>query len=113
MVGRRYRPAEYNRGAAWDDDSIEELAQETAVELLVGEGQIDYIFTVADSTEDVRRLLARNVKRALWRRRSSTVVDRLMSTRSRACFTDRRSSPSRWEHSNGSLLQTHPAIPVR
>ena len=78
MVGRRYRPAEYNRGAPWDEASIEELAQQTAVDLLIGEGQIDYIFTVADSTEDVRRLLTRNVKRALWRRRSSTVVDRLM-----------------------------------
>ncbi len=48
------------------------------MDLLIGEGQIDYIFTVADSTEDVRRLLTRNVKRALWRRRSLTVVDRLM-----------------------------------
>lgn len=79
MVGRRYRPAAYNRGAAWDDASVEELAQETAVELLVGERQIDYIFTVADSTEDIRRLLVRNVKRALWRRRSTTVTDRLMA----------------------------------
>lgn len=78
MVGRRYRPAEYNRGAPWDEASIEELAQQTAVDLLIGEGQIDYIFTVADNTEDVRRLLARNVKRALWRRRSTTVIDRLM-----------------------------------
>jgi hypothetical protein len=78
MVGRRYRPAEYNRGAPWDEVSIEELAQQTAVDLLIGEGQIDYIFTVADSTEDVRRLLTRNVKRALWRRRSETVIDRLM-----------------------------------
>lgn len=78
MVGRRYRPTGYNRGAAWDEASVEELAQETAVELLIGEGQIDYIFMVADATEDVRRLLTRNVKRALWRRRSATVVDRLM-----------------------------------
>lgn len=78
IVGRRYRPAGYNRGAAWDEASVEELAQETAVELLIGERQVDYIFTVADSTEDVRRLLTRNVKRALWRRRSATVVDRMM-----------------------------------
>lgn len=78
MVGRRYRPGEYNWGAPWDEASIEELAQQTAVDLLIGEGQIDYIFTVADSTEDVRRLLTRSVKRALWRRRSLTVVDRLM-----------------------------------
>ena len=78
MVGRRYRPAQYNRGSRWDEASIRELAQETAVNLLVREGQIDYIFTVADSVEDIRRLLVRNVKRALWRRRSATVIDRLM-----------------------------------
>ena len=77
MVGRRYRPAEYNQGAPWDKASVEELAQHTATELLIGEGQIDYIFTVADSTEDIRRLLTRNIKRALWRRRSATVIDRL------------------------------------
>lgn len=79
MIGRRYRPVEYNRGATWDEVAVEELAQETAVDLLIGEGQIDYIFTVADSIEDVRRLLVRNVKRALWRRRSTTVTDRLMA----------------------------------
>lgn len=78
MVGRRYRPVEYNRGATWDEASIEELAQETAVDLLIGERQIHYIFTVADTAEDVRRLLTRNVKRALWRRRSATAIDRLM-----------------------------------
>ncbi len=78
MVGHRYRPADYNGGSPWDKDSIEELAQQTAVDLLIREGQIDYIFTVADSVEDIRRLLTRNVKRALWRRRSPTIVDRLM-----------------------------------
>lgn len=77
-VAHRYRPLEFNRGAPWDDATIEELAQQTAVDLLIGERQIDYIFTVADGAEDVRRLLTRNVKRALWRRRSATVVDRLM-----------------------------------
>lgn len=41
MVGRRYRPAEYNQGTPWDDASVEELAQQTATELLIGEGQID------------------------------------------------------------------------
>ena len=79
MVARRYRPAVYNRGAPWDEASIEELAQQTAVDVLIGDRQINYIFTVADSTGDVRRLLTRNVKRALWRRRSTTVVGRLMS----------------------------------
>ena len=77
-VANRYRPSKFNGGAPWDDASIEELAQQTAVNLLIGEGQIDYIFTVADNIEDVRRLLTRNLKRALWRRRSTTVVDRLM-----------------------------------
>jgi len=100
MVGRRYRPAAYNRGAAWDDASVEELAQETAVELLIGERQIDYIFTAADSTEDVRRLLVRNVKRALWRRHSETVVDRLMGrvrrTASQPPFRLQSEAGQRW-----------------
>ena len=100
MVGRRYRPAEYNEGTTWDADSIEELAQQTAVELLIGEGQIDYIFTVADSTEDVRRLLTRNVKRTLWRRRSTTVVDRLMErvrrTASQPPFSAQSTAGQRW-----------------
>ena len=100
IVGRRYRPAAYNRGAAWDDASVEELAQETAVELLVGERQIDYIFNVADSTEDVRRLLVRNVKRALWRRRSTTVTDRLMARvrelASQPPFSTRSEAQQRW-----------------
>ena len=100
MVGHRYRPTEYNRGAAWDAESVEELAQETAVELLIGEGQIDYIFTVADTTEAVRRLLTRNVKRALWRRRSATVVDRLMErvrrTASQPPFSRQLAAGQRW-----------------
>lgn len=101
MVGRRYRPVQYNRGAAaWDEASVEELAQETAVDLLIGEGQIDYIFTVADTTEDVRRLLTRNVKRALWRRRSATVVDRLMERVRRAAsqppFSLQSEAGQRW-----------------
>ena len=78
LVARRYPPVVYNRGASWGEASIEELAQETAVDLLLAEGQLHYIFTVAEDVEDVRRLLVHNVKRALYRRRLPTVVDRLM-----------------------------------
>ena len=93
-------PAEYNQGAAWDEASVEELAQETAVELLISDGQIDYIFTVASSIQDVRRLLTRNVKRALWRRRSATAVDRLMErvrrTASQPPFSVHSDAGQRW-----------------
>lgn len=78
LVARRYPPGVYNRGASWGEASIEELAQETAVDLLLAEGQLHYIFAVAEDVEDVRRLLVHNVKRALYRRRLPTVVDRLM-----------------------------------
>ena len=78
LVASRYPPGIYNRGASWGESSVEEVAQETAVDLLLAEGQIHYIFAVASGVEDVRRLLVRNVKRALWRRRRPTVVDRLM-----------------------------------
>ncbi len=78
LIASRYPPGIYNRGASWGESSVEEVAQETAVDLLLAEGQIHYIFAVASGVEDVRRLLVRNVKRALWRRRGPTVVDRLM-----------------------------------
>ena len=78
LVARRFPPGVYNRGASWGEASVEELAQETAVDLLLGERQLHYIFTVADDVEDVRRLFVHNVKRALYRRRLPTAVDRLM-----------------------------------
>ena len=78
-VARRYLPDVYNRGEGWATGSYEELAQDVAVDLLLAEDQIHYIFDVAQGIEDVRRLLVRQVKRALYRRRRLTVVDQLLA----------------------------------
>lgn len=78
-VARRYPPNIYNEGEGWNAGSYEELAQDVAVYLLLGENQINYIFDIAQGIEDVRRLLVRQIKRALYRRRWPTVVDRLLT----------------------------------
>ena len=78
-VARRYPPAVYNRGEGWATGSYEELSQDLAIDLLLAERQIDYIFDIAQGIEDVRRLLVRQVKRALYRRRRLTVVDQLLA----------------------------------
>ena len=91
-VARRYPPGVYNQGEGWATGSYEELAQDVAVDLLLAENQIHYIFDIAPrrpqgrgtaatdrGLEDVRRLLVRQVKRALYRRRRLTVVDQLLA----------------------------------
>lgn len=99
-VARRYPPSIYNQGEGWNECSYEELAQDVAVYLLLGENQIHYIFDIAQKIEDVRRLLVRQVKRALYRRRWPTVVDRLLArTRQIAAeppFTIREVGRQRW-----------------
>jgi hypothetical protein len=78
-VARRYPPLVYNNGQSWNTDSYEDLSQDVVVDLLIGEGQLEFIFEVSGSVEDIRRLLVRQIKRALSRRRVFTVVDRLIS----------------------------------
>lgn len=77
-VAHRYPPDVYNVGQAWNRSSFEELAQDVVAECLLGEGQLQYAFDVADGLESFRRLLVRQIKRSLYRRRRTTVVDRLL-----------------------------------
>jgi hypothetical protein len=77
-VAHRYPPAIYNAGAPWNGPAIEELAQDVVADCLLGEGQLRYLFDVADGLESFRRLMVRQVKRALYRRRRTSVVDRLL-----------------------------------
>lgn len=77
-VARRYPPDIYNRGESWEG-SYEDLAQDVVEGSLLAENQIHYIFDIAQELEDVRRLLVRQVKRSLYRRRRTTVVDQLMA----------------------------------
>ena len=98
-VARRYPPDVYNRGEKWEG-SYEDLAQDVAVDLLLAENQIHYIFDIAREVEDVRRLLVRQVKRALYRRRTTTVVDRLLVRTRRIAsdppFTIQEVGSQRW-----------------
>lgn len=78
-ICRKYPEAVYNGGLSWDDHSVADLAQEVAVNRLLKEGQLDYIFAEARDVESVRRLLTRQVKRELHRRRQTTPIDRLLA----------------------------------
>lgn len=99
-VAHRYPPNIYNEGEGWNAGSYDELAQDVAVYLLLAENQIHYIFDIAQEIEDVRRLLVRQVKRALYRRRWPTVVDRLLARTRRIAaespFTIREVGRQRW-----------------
>jgi hypothetical protein len=68
----------YNGGEPWGDPAFEELAQDVVADCLLGEGQLQYLFDVVDDLESFRRLMVRQVKRALYRRRRTSVVDRLL-----------------------------------
>lgn len=75
-VSHSYDPQVYARAARWED-GLEDLLHDV-VEALLDEGQIDYIMLHAVDEDHVRRLLARQVRRVLARRRTRTVVDNLL-----------------------------------
>lgn len=82
-VCRRYPPRVYADDSQWNEASIADLAQSVALERLIGESQLDYIFMRAGADparglETVRGLLAVQVQRALASRRAPTVVDRII-----------------------------------
>lgn len=75
---RRYPPAVYARSQAWNRDAVEELVQDVAIERLLGEQQLAYLFDAASDLSHWRALLNRQVKITLARRRVRTVVDNLL-----------------------------------
>lgn len=82
-VCRRYPPQVYADDSQWNEASIEDLAQSVALERLLGESQLDYIFTRASADPDrgletIEGLLALQVQRTLAHRRAPSVVDRLV-----------------------------------
>ena len=78
MIARRYSETTYNSGLSWDSQSIDDICQEVVLNQLLGQKQIHYIFDNATSTESVRRLLTRQIKRALLMRRKKSPIDRLL-----------------------------------
>jgi len=76
-VARGYDPAIYGSSASWDE-SLDDLVQEFGLEVLVGQGQLDYAMLMATDHQHFRRLLARQVRYLLARRRRRTIVDNLI-----------------------------------
>ncbi len=76
-VVRRYDPAIYGGSASWDH-AEEDVTQGVVVDLLLAEGQLDYIMATALTLDDVRNLLRFQVRRYLTRNRRRTVVDNLL-----------------------------------
>jgi hypothetical protein len=76
-VARGYDPVIYGGSASWDE-SLDDLVQEFGLEVLVGQGQLDYAMLVATDYQHFRRLLARQVRYLLARRRRRTIVDNLI-----------------------------------
>src|ERR1700758_4228802 len=74
---RRYDPEVYGGSASWDD--VEEDAVQSVVEdLLLREGQLDYLMATALRLEDFRNLLRFQVRRYLARKRRRNVIDNLL-----------------------------------
>ncbi len=85
VVARRYPAGIYNDGTPWTDAEFDALCNEIVLDQLIERGQLDYVFTEADSYESARRLLTRQIKRGLVERRKVGPVDRLLR-RARAIY---------------------------
>lgn len=76
-VARRYDPVAYGRVSDWAD-AIDDTVQQLVVDLLLGEGQLDYMMTTCRELEGFRALMAFQVRRLLARTRVRTVIDNLI-----------------------------------
>lgn len=78
-VARPYPPNVYNDGQPWSEEAIRDLALDVALQRLLDEHQLEFVLAKATDNDSLSRLLAFQVRRVLSRRRSTTVVDRLVS----------------------------------
>lgn len=78
-IARPYPPEAYNDGQPWSDEAIRDLAQDVALERLIGENQLEYVLELATNTDSLSGLLAFQIRRVLAHRRAITVVDRLLT----------------------------------
>lgn len=76
-VVRGYDPVVYGQVVSWEL-GLDDLVQEFGLEVLVGQGQLDYAMTVAGDRLHFRRLMARQVRYLLARRRRRTIIDNLL-----------------------------------
>ena len=77
QVVRRYNPVLYAGASSWND-AVDDVLQELVAGLLLAEGQLDYIMSVARDADAFRRLLVVQVRRVLARNRRRTVIDNLL-----------------------------------
>lgn len=76
-IVRRYNASVYSDIGNWRH-GFENLVQDVVADSLLRDSQAEYMLQVAATIEDFRRLLARQVRRRLARRRVRTVVDNLI-----------------------------------
>jgi DNA-directed RNA polymerase specialized sigma24 family protein len=76
-VVRGYDPIVYGRVWRWQE-GVEDLVQDFCVDVLIGQGQIDYALAVAADLQHFRRLLALQLRHHLARRRRRTIVDNIL-----------------------------------
>lgn len=77
ILTKRYDPQIYAGVADWRD-GVDDVVQGVVTDLLLGEGQLDYIFGQATTLDDFRGLLFFQTKRFLARGRRRTVIDNLL-----------------------------------
>lgn len=76
IVGR-YNAAVYSEVGNWRH-GFEDLVQDVVADSLLRDRQAQYMLVVAVTIDDLRRLLGRQVRRRLARRRTRTVVDNIL-----------------------------------
>jgi DNA-binding CsgD family transcriptional regulator len=60
------------------EEGVEDLVQDFCVDVLIGQGQLDFALAVAADLLHFRRLLARQLRHHLARRRQRTIVDNIL-----------------------------------
>lgn len=74
---RQYDPQVYAGAADWVDVE-DDIVQSVVVDLLLAEGQLDYLMAVSKELRDFRSLLRYQVKRYLARQRRRSIIDNLL-----------------------------------
>jgi hypothetical protein len=83
-----YDPVIYGGVHRWED-GIDDLIQDVTVDALIRGRQLDYLVMVSRTIEDFRRLLQRQVRLQLARRRQRTIIDNILDR----CESILRKSP--------------------
>lgn len=104
-VVSNYSPQVYADVSGWNE-GLDDLVQEFVTTVLLEEGQLDYTMLHASDLDHFRRLLTRQLRHLLARRRRRTVIDNLLdrckTIAASAPFTQ-HSSGTQWSYSLGEV----------